>query len=80
MTLEDPVEYQISGVNQVQINPGQVLRLLRHPVFLRQDPNMTSLKSATGNHKTCSSGTLTAISIFNSSYQQRRGSHPKAFG
>jgi type IV pilus assembly protein PilB len=41
MTLEDPVEYQISGVNQVQINPGAGLTFatgLRS--FLRQDPNI----------------------------------------
>ena len=41
MTLEDPVEYQISGVNQVQINPAIGLTFatgLRS--FLRQDPNI----------------------------------------
>lgn len=41
MTLEDPVEYQISGVNQVQINPQAGLTFatgLRS--FLRQDPNI----------------------------------------
>lgn len=41
MTLEDPVEYQISGVNQVQINPQAGLSFatgLRS--FLRQDPNI----------------------------------------
>jgi type IV pilus assembly protein PilB len=41
MTLEDPVEYEISGVNQVQINPGAGLTFatgLRS--FLRQDPNI----------------------------------------
>lgn len=41
MTLEDPVEYQISGVNQVQINPTAGLTFasgLRS--FLRQDPNI----------------------------------------
>ncbi|MBI2442871.1 MAG: type II/IV secretion system protein, partial [Candidatus Levybacteria bacterium] len=40
-SLEDPVEYQISGVNQVQINPGVGLTFasgLRS--FLRQDPNI----------------------------------------
>lgn len=40
-TLEDPVEYQISGVNQVQVNPGAGLTFasgLR--AFLRQDPNI----------------------------------------
>lgn len=41
VTLEDPVEYQIPGINQVQINPGAGLTFangLRS--FLRQDPNI----------------------------------------
>lgn len=41
MTLEDPVEYQMQGVNQVQINPAVGLTFatgLRS--FLRQDPNI----------------------------------------
>lgn len=41
MSLEDPVEYQISGVNQVQINSAVGLTFasgLRS--FLRQDPNI----------------------------------------
>lgn len=41
MTLEDPVEYEIAGVNQVQINPTAGLTFatgLRS--FLRQDPNI----------------------------------------
>lgn len=41
VSLEDPVEYQINGVNQVQINPGVGLTFasgLR--AFLRQDPNI----------------------------------------
>ncbi len=41
LTLEDPVEYQITGVNQVQINPTAGLTFatgLRS--FLRQDPNI----------------------------------------
>lgn len=41
MTLEDPVEYQMGGVNQVQINPQAGLTFasgLRS--FLRQDPNI----------------------------------------
>ncbi|KKU63686.1 MAG: type II secretion system protein E [Candidatus Amesbacteria bacterium GW2011_GWA1_47_16] len=41
LTLEDPVEYQIGGVNQVQINPQAGLTFasgLRS--FLRQDPNI----------------------------------------
>lgn len=41
VTLEDPVEYQMTGVNQVQINPQAGLTFasgLRS--FLRQDPNV----------------------------------------
>lgn len=41
VTIEDPVEYQIDGVNQVQINPKAGLTFaagLRS--FLRQDPNI----------------------------------------
>lgn len=40
-TIEDPVEYQIVGVNQVQVNPAAGLTFasgLRS--FLRQDPNI----------------------------------------
>lgn len=41
VTLEDPIEYKIAGVNQVQINAGAGLTFasgLRS--FLRQDPNI----------------------------------------
>lgn len=41
MTLEDPIEYQMNGINQVQINPAVGLTFatgLRS--FLRQDPNI----------------------------------------
>lgn len=41
ITIEDPVEYQIPGVNQVQVNPAAGLTFasgLRS--FLRQDPNI----------------------------------------
>lgn len=41
VTLEDPVEYQIAGINQVHINPAAGLTFatgLR--AFLRQDPNI----------------------------------------
>lgn len=41
MTLEDPVEYEMPGVNQIQINPAVGLTFatgLRS--FLRQDPNI----------------------------------------
>ncbi|QLG69361.1 MAG: Type IV fimbrial assembly, ATPase PilB [Candidatus Woesebacteria bacterium] len=41
VTLEDPIEYKIPGVNQVQVNPAAGLTFasgLR--AFLRQDPNI----------------------------------------
>lgn len=41
VTLEDPVEYQMDGINQVQVNPQAGLTFasgLR--AFLRQDPNI----------------------------------------
>ncbi len=41
LTIEDPIEYRINGVMQVQVNPGIGLsfaRLLR--TFLRQDPDV----------------------------------------
>jgi type IV pilus assembly protein PilB len=41
LTIEDPVEYEIPGANQVQVNPGIGLTFaaaLRS--FLRQDPNI----------------------------------------
>lgn len=41
VTLEDPVEYEIAGLNQVQVNPAAGLTFasgLRS--FLRQDPNI----------------------------------------
>jgi general secretion pathway protein E len=41
LTVEDPVEYQIKGINQVQVNTKIELtfaRALRH--FLRQDPDI----------------------------------------
>lgn len=41
MTLEDPVEYQITGINQVQINPQAGLTFANGlRAFLRQDPNI----------------------------------------
>lgn len=40
-TLEDPVEYQIAGINQVQINPTAGLTFANGlRAFLRQDPNV----------------------------------------
>jgi type IV pilus assembly protein PilB len=41
ITLEDPVEYQIAGVNQVQVNPAAKLTFASGMrSFLRQDPNI----------------------------------------
>ena len=41
MTLEDPVEYQIAGVNQVQVNaPAGLTFSTGLRSFLRQDPNI----------------------------------------
>jgi len=41
VTLEDPVEYQIPGVNQVQVNPAAGLTFASGMrSFLRQDPNI----------------------------------------
>ncbi len=41
VTLEDPVEYQIAGVNQVQVNPAAGLTFASGMrSFLRQDPNI----------------------------------------
>jgi len=41
MTLEDPVEYRIPGVNQVQVNTGAGLTFASGMrSFLRQDPNI----------------------------------------
>ena len=41
ITLEDPVEYQIAGVSQVQVNPAAGLTFASGMrSFLRQDPNI----------------------------------------
>src|SRR3989344_2520500 len=41
LTLEDPVEYRLSGINQVQINPQAGLNFATGlKSFLRQDPNI----------------------------------------
>src|SRR3989344_5904304 len=53
MTLEDPVEYEIAGVNQVQINPQAGLTFatgLRS--FLRQDPNLILVGETPGRQTT----------------------------
>jgi type II secretory ATPase GspE/PulE/Tfp pilus assembly ATPase PilB-like protein len=57
VTLEDPVEYQMAGINQVQINPQAGLTFasgLRS--FLRQDPNIIMVFSTV--HTSSSSGAL----------------------
>ena len=41
MTVEDPVEYRLAGINQVQVNPDVDLTFLTAlRTFLRQDPNI----------------------------------------
>ncbi|MFC4076627.1 GspE/PulE family protein [Salinithrix halophila] len=41
VTLEDPIEFQLSGVNQIQINPKAGLTFARGlRAVLRQDPNI----------------------------------------
>ncbi|MFS8160511.1 MAG: GspE/PulE family protein, partial [Candidatus Roizmanbacteria bacterium] len=53
ITLEDPVEYEIPGVNQVQINPQAGLTFttgLRS--FLRQDPNIILVGEIRDNETT----------------------------
>jgi len=41
ITLEDPIEYKIQGVNQVQVNPAAGLTFASGlKSFLRQDPNI----------------------------------------
>lgn len=41
MTIEDPVEYQIKGISQVQVNPQAGLTFANAlRAFLRQDPNI----------------------------------------
>ncbi|MFD0586640.1 GspE/PulE family protein [Paenibacillus sp. GCM10027627] len=44
ITVEDPVEYQLSGINQVQVNPAAGLTFARGlRSILRQDPNIIML-------------------------------------
>ena len=53
VTLEDPVEYQIQGINQVQVNPLAGLTFatgLR--AFLRQDPNIILVGEIRDNETT----------------------------
>ena len=53
MTLEDPIEYEITGISQVQINPLAGLTFasgLRS--FLRQDPNIILVGEVRDNETT----------------------------
>ncbi|MHA6483630.1 GspE/PulE family protein [Paenibacillus sp. strain BS8-2] len=44
ITVEDPVEYQMAGINQVQVNPASGLTFARGlRAILRQDPNIIML-------------------------------------
>lgn len=44
ITIEDPVEYQVPGINQVQVNPRAGLSFARGlRAFLRQDPDIIML-------------------------------------
>ncbi len=53
MTLEDPVEYQIQGINQVQINPEVGLTFAKGlRSFLRQDPNIILVGEIRDNETT----------------------------
>ncbi|MHC0037471.1 GspE/PulE family protein [Pseudoneobacillus sp. C159] len=41
VTIEDPVEYQIEGINQIQVNPGVGMTFAKGlRSILRQDPNI----------------------------------------
>lgn len=41
MTIEDPVEYRITGINQIQVNPGTDLTFAKGlKSIIRQDPNI----------------------------------------
>jgi type IV pilus assembly protein PilB len=44
ITVEDPVEYQLQGINQVQVNPGTGLTFAKGlRSILRQDPNIVMI-------------------------------------
>ena len=41
ITVEDPVEYRLNGVNQIQVNPeGRAHLRKRAPLILRADPDI----------------------------------------
>lgn len=53
VTLEDPIEYQIAGINQVQINPDVGLTFAAGlKSFLRQDPNIILVGEIRDNETT----------------------------
>lgn len=53
VTLEDPIEYGIPGVNQVQINPSAGLTFANGlRAFLRQDPNIILVGEIRDNETT----------------------------
>jgi type IV pilus assembly protein PilB len=44
ITVEDPVEYQLQGINQVQVNPGTGMTFAKGlRAILRQDPNIVMI-------------------------------------
>ena len=47
VTLEDPIEFQLSGVNQIQVNPKAGLTFARGlRAVLRQDPNIIMVEKS----------------------------------
>lgn len=50
MTLEDPVEYEMAGINQVQINEKTGLTFVRGlRSILRQDPDIIMVGEIRGS-------------------------------
>ena len=68
LTVEDPIEYQLQGVGQMQVKPGIDLTFasgLRS--ILRQDPDIIMIR----NSRDCRSvGTHRAQGFFNAAYQR----------
>ncbi len=53
VTLEDPIEYEIAGINQVQVNPQAGLTFANGlRAFLRQDPNVILVGEIRDNETT----------------------------
>ena len=62
ITPEDPAEYQMKGVNQVQINPQAGLTCLRFAVFpARTQISSWSVKSVTARLRSGDSGSLIGL-------------------